>query len=289
MLRHYRRDAHGPTEALDLPGTLYVVATPIGNLEDITARAARVLGEVGLVAAEDTRQTRKLLTHLGLAKRLVSYNEHNSSQRTPRILRALLKEDVALVSDAGVPVVSDPGAGLIRAAAEQGTVVVAVPGPSAVTTALAAAGMNADSFRFAGFPPRARKARRQLLASLEAERSTLVLFEAPHRLRAMLEDVQATLGDRPIAVCRELTKLHEEVFRGTAAEAIEHFDRPRGELVIVIEGARAREQTPVDEAGARLALATLRARGSTRRDAVAEVTDAFGVSRREAYRMWLEG
>jgi 16S rRNA (cytidine1402-2'-O)-methyltransferase len=179
-----------------MPGTLYVVATPIGNLEDITRRAARVLGEVGLVAAEDTRQTRKLLTHLGARPRLVSYNEHNAAQRTPRILRALLKEDVALVSDAGVPVVSDPGMGLVRAAAEQGTPVVPLPGPSAVTAALAVAGMSGDAFRFLGFPPRARKARRALFASVDSERSTLVLFEAPHRVRATLEDLQATLGDR---------------------------------------------------------------------------------------------
>jgi 16S rRNA (cytidine1402-2'-O)-methyltransferase len=270
-----------------MPGTLYVVATPIGNLEDLTLRAVRILGEVGVVAAEDTRQTRKLLTHLGLKKHLVSYNEHNAAERTPRILRTLLKEDVALVTDAGVPVVSDPGAGLVRAAAEQGTLVVPIPGPSAVTAALAAAGMSGDAFRFLGFPPRARKARRELLTSLEGVRDTLVIFEAPHRLRATLEDLATTLGERPLAVCRELTKLHEEVFRGTAQEALDHFTWPRGEIVIVVEGATGREKSPADAVGARDALARLKAQGSTRRDAVAQITDAFGVSRREAYKLWL--
>ena len=270
-------------------GTLYVVTTPIGNLEDLTLRAIRVLSEVGLVAAEDTRQSRKLLTHLGISKRLVSYNEHNAAQRAPRLLRSLLKEDVALVTDAGVPAISDPGADLVRAAAEQGTNVIAIPGPSAVTTALSVSGMGGDSFRFVGFPPRARKARRELLTTLEAEPATLVFFESPHRIRAMLEDLAAVLADRPIAVCRELTKLHEEVFRGTPAEALAHFDYPRGEFVIVVQGAPPRKDVEADEEGARTALAALKAQGQTRRDAVAQVTDAYAVSKREAYKLWLEG
>ena len=206
-----------------MPGTLYVVATPIGNMEDVTLRAARVLGEVSLIAAEDTRQTRKLLAHLGLHTRMLSYNEHNAAQRTPRILRVVLEDDVALVSDAGVPIVSDPGAGLVRAAAEQGTVVVPIPGPSAVTAALAAAGMPADAFHFLGFPPRARGARTALITRYEHAPETLILFEAPHRLRATLEDLRVVLGDRPIVVCRELTKLHEELFHGTPSEALDHF------------------------------------------------------------------
>ena len=269
-----------------MPGTLYVVTTPIGNLEDLTPRAARVLSEVGLIAAEDTRQTRKLLTHLGLSKRLVSYNEHNAEARSPRLLRALLKEDVALVTDAGVPAVSDPGAALVRSAAEQGNAVVPIPGPSAVTAALSVAGMT-GAFRFLGFPPRARKARRAMFAEVEVERATLVLFEAPHRLRSTLEDVATAFGERSLVVCRELTKLHEELFRGTAAEALAHFEVPRGEFAIVIEGAPERAKAKVDEAGARAALASLKARGQTRRDAVAQVTDAYGVSRRDAYKLWL--
>jgi 16S rRNA (cytidine1402-2'-O)-methyltransferase len=271
-----------------MPGTLYVVTTPIGNLEDLTARAVRILREVDLIAAEDTRQTRKLLSHLGLSKRLVSYNEHNAAQRVPRLLRALLDEDVALVTDAGAPAVSDPGAGLVRAASEQGIVVVPIPGPSAVTAALSVAGMTADAFRFLGFPPRARKARRELFASFETERATLVLFEAPRRLRQTLEDIADTLGERPLAVCRELTKLYEEVFRGTAGEALTHFTVPRGEFAVVIEGAPEQAQAVVDEAAVREALASLKASAATRRDAVAQVTDAYGISRRDAYRIWLE-
>lgn len=271
-----------------MPGTLFVVTTPIGNLEDLTPRAARTLSEVELIAAEDTRRTRKLLTHMGISKSLISYNEHNARERTPRILRTLLKVDVALVTDAGVPAVSDPGADLVRAAAEQGTPVVAVPGPSAVTAALSVAGIGGDSFKFLGFPPRARKERRELFAANEAEAATLVLFEAPHRLRATLEDLRDVLGERTVAVCRELTKLHEEVFRGTPASALDHFTLPRGEFVIVAEGAPKRMAMAVDEDGARQALAHLKAQGQTRRDAVAQVTDAFGVSRRDAYRLWLE-
>ena len=271
-----------------MPGTLYIVTTPIGNLEDLTPRASRVLAEVALIAAEDTRQTRKLLTHLGLSKRLVSYNEHNAAQRTPGLLRTLLAEDVALVTDAGVPAVSDPGADLVRAAAEQGTRVVPIPGPSAVTAALSVAGMGGDAFKFVGFPPRARNARRKLLAELEAEPATLILFEAPHRVRATLADIAATLADRPLAVCREITKLYEEIFRGTATEALAHFEVPRGEFVIVVHGATKRVLDDADPQGARAALATLKAQGQTRRDAVAQVTDAFGVSKRDAYKLWLE-
>ncbi len=270
-------------------GTLYVVTTPIGNLEDLTLRAIRILSEVGLIAAEDTRQSRKLLTHLGISKRLVSYNQHNAAARTPRLLDTLLTEDVALVTDAGVPAISDPGADLVRAATDQGINVIAIPGPSAVTTALSVSGMGGDSFRFVGFPPRARKARRALLTTLEPETSTLVFFESPHRVRATLEDFAAVLADRTIAVCRELTKLHEEVFRGTSAEALAHFDNPRGEFVIVVHGAPPRKDVELDEDGVRTALAALKAQGQTRRDAVAQVTDAFAVSKREAYRLWLEG
>ncbi|MDA1035912.1 MAG: 16S rRNA (cytidine(1402)-2'-O)-methyltransferase [Chloroflexi bacterium] len=270
-----------------MPGTLYVVTTPIGNLEDLTLRAVRVLGEVGLVAAEDTRQTRKLLTHLGLSKkRVVSYNEHNAAQRSPRLLHSLLTEDVALVTDAGVPAVSDPGADLVRLAAEQGNVVVPIPGPSAVTAALSVAGIS-GAFRFLGFPARARKGRKALFSEVEHEQSTLVLFEAPHRVRAMLEDVATVLGERPLVVCRELTKLHEELFRGTAAEALAHFEVPRGEFAIVIQGAQQRAKAEIDEAGVLDALTSLKAQGQSRRDSVAQVTDAYGISKREAYKLWL--
>ncbi|MDE2843860.1 MAG: 16S rRNA (cytidine(1402)-2'-O)-methyltransferase, partial [Chloroflexota bacterium] len=188
-------------------GTLYVVGTPIGNLEDITLRAARALGEVCLVAAEDTRVSRRLLTHLGVRVPMVSCNEHNWRQRLPEVLRSLSEGDVALVTDAGMPGVSDPGAPVVSAVAEEGFPVEVIPGPSAVTAALAVSGMPADAFLFLGFLPRRRRERRERLARVIATRETLVAFEAPHRLRNVLEDLLLTLGDRHIAVCRELTKL----------------------------------------------------------------------------------
>lgn len=270
-----------------MPGTLYVVATPIGNLEDLTFRAARLLGEVPLIAAEDTRQTRKLLGRLGLRTKVVSYNQHNARARTPFLLAALETGDAALVTDAGTPGVSDPGAALAAAAAEAGVNVVAVPGPSAVTAALAVAGLPADAFHFLGFLPRAGSARRAALAEAAAYRETLVAFEAPHRLRAALADILAVLGSRRIAVCRELTKLHEEVFRGTVGEAIEHFAEPRGEFVLVVEGAgRPAQDGVADDRGIASAMAEARAEGLSRRDAASRVASALGVSRRRAYGLW---
>lgn len=272
-----------------MPGTLYIVATPIGNLEDLTLRAARVLNEVKLIVAEDTRQTRKLLSHLGIHKRLLSYNEHSAPARTREILKAVLAIDVAVVSDAGVPLVSDPGAALVRAAAEQGTEVVPIPGPSALTAALAVAGMPADAFHFLGFPPRARKAKRALFERCARDPETLALFEAPHRIQDTLEDLRTILGDRQTAVCRELTKLYEEVFRGTLAEAIAHFTEPRGEFVLVVAGAGPQEaHTAVDTAAAGEAIARLKASGVSRRDAVEQATQAYGITRREASRLYLE-
>ncbi len=272
---------------MGMPGTLYVVATPIGNLEDLTYRAARVLGEVALVVAEDTRQTRKLLTHLGLHKPLLSYNQHNAAQRTPRVLDALGEGDVALVSDAGTPLVSDPGAELVRAAAEAGSPVVALPGPSAVVAALATAGMPADAFHFLGFPPRASKARRETFAVYAHDPLTLVVFEAPHRLSVTLADLRSALGDREVVVCRELTKRYEEAFRGSLSAAAAHFTAPRGEFVLVIAGGEP-ERPVADTAGATEALSRMKAAGLSRKDASARVEEGYGISRREAYRIWLE-
>lgn len=273
-------------------GELYVVATPIGNLDDLTSRAARVLGVAGLVVAEDTRVTRKLLAHQGLRVPLLRYDEHSAADCTPRVLQALRSMDVALVTDAGVPGLSDPGAKLVRAVVERGFRAVPVPGPSALTAALSVSGIRADAFRFLGFPPRARSRRLALLRSLAASTETLVLFEAPHRLRPTLVDMAETLGERRVAVCRELTKLHEEVFRGTAAEALEHFAAPRGEVVVVVEGLpgslRKPNPRPEDKTEAQRALAAMKAEGMARREAVTRVTQAYGVGRRFAYRVWLE-
>ncbi len=216
--------------------TLYVVATPIGNLEDLSERALRVLREVRLIAAEDTRTTRKILARHGIATPLVSFHEHNKASRLPALLDALAESDVALVSDAGTPLVSDPGYELVVEAVRRGYRVSPVPGPSAVTAALAVAGLPADQFVFLGFLPRDKKARTRLLTEVARQPRTIVAFEAPHRLRASLADVVQALGDRRMAVCRELTKLYEEVFRGTPREALEHFTQPRGEFTLVIEG-----------------------------------------------------
>lgn len=270
-----------------MTGTLYVVATPIGNLEDLTPRAARVLGEVALIAAEDTRQTRKLLSYLGMSTRTVSYNQHNARQRTPALLDALLEGDVALVTDAGAPSVSDPGARLVAAAAEAGVAVVSVPGPSAVTAALAVAGFPADAFHFLGFLPRTTKARRAALIEASSLRATLVLFETPHRLRAALVDIAETLSDRYIAVCREMTKVHEEVFRGTTQEAIAYFVMPRGEFTLVIEGAgEPPPDAPVPTERIVETMAAARASGLSRRDAAVQVSRELGVPRRAAYGAW---
>ena len=217
--------------------TLYVVATPIGNLEDITLRALRVLGEVGLIAAEDTRVTRKLLNRHGIKTPMVSYREHNKQTELPRLLTQLSQKDVALVTDAGVPAVSDPGTELVQAAAAAGFDVAPIPGASALTSALSVSGLAAEEFVYLGFLPRRRADRVRLLESFATDKRALLAFEAPHRLRAALGDMLGALGDRQIAVCRELTKVHEEVFRGPVSEALSHFSSPRGEFTLVVQGA----------------------------------------------------
>ena len=272
-------------------GTLYVVGTPIGNLEDITLRSARVLGEVTLIAAEDTRVTRRLLNHLGIRAPMVSCNEHNWRQRLPELVHALQEGDVALVTDAGMPGVSDPGAGIVAAVAAEGLAIEVIPGPSAVTTALAVSGMPADAFLFLGFLSRRRKDRRENLSKVATFRETLVIYEAPHRLKATLADLNEELGNRPIAVCRELTKLHEEVWRGSLSGAIDHFQAPRGEFVLVVAGSDGKEEpdpgTP-DPDQVRGILSELRGSGVRAREAVAEVVAATGLPRREVYQLWLQ-
>ena len=269
--------------------TLYVIATPIGNLEDVTLRALRVLSEVGLIAAEDTRVTRRLISRYEIFTPLTSYNEHNSPAKLPVILSRLAKDDVALVTDAGSPGINDPGAWLVEAAAEAGHTVAPVPGPSAPTAALSVSGLYGDSFVYLGFLPRKRANRVKLLASIASQGRTLVALETPHRLRDALQDMVETLGNRTISVCRELTKLHEEVFRGTVSQAIDHFQEPRGEFTLVIQGGT---DEPFDEGDAdetaRSMLAELRSQGAHAKDAVSQVVDATGLPRRKVYRMWLD-
>jgi 16S rRNA (cytidine1402-2'-O)-methyltransferase len=267
-------------------GTLYVVGTPIGNLEDITLRALRILRQVDLIAAEDTRTTRKLLTLHEIKTRLTSYWEHSKLTKLQYILDTLQQEDVALVSKAGMPGISDPGYELIKAAIEAGVDVVPIPGPSAVTAALAISGLPTDGFLYLGFLPRKKRKRARLLASLLYETRTIVAFEAPHRLLNALEDIKQTLGDRSIAVTRELTKVHEEAVRGTLREVIDHFQKnaPRGELTLVVEGAA---EEPWDEAMVKEALARLRAEGESGTNTVKEVAKLAHRPRSEVYRIWL--
>ncbi len=274
-------------------GTLYVIGTPIGNLEDITVRAARILGAVALVAAEDTRVTRRLLAHLDAKPRLVSCNEHNWSRRLPVLLEALGSGDVALVTDAGSPGISDPGAGVVAAVADAGYDVVSVPGVSAVSAALSVAGFSADRFVFLGFLPRRRVERSAALTEAAGLGQTLVIFEAPHRLRATLTDIADALNDPPLVVCRELTKLHEEVWRGVVSDAVDYFAEPRGEFTIVIGpvplGAAGADGAPtITVDAAREALIQRREAGMRGREAVAEVVAATGLSRRVVYTLWVE-
>src|SRR5215467_12121250 len=222
-----------------MPGTLYLVATPIGNLADITYRALQVLRDADLIACEDTRHTRKLLQHYGIDKKTVSYHEHNEQQRAAELIE-LLKQgsSVAVVSDAGTPAISDPGFRLVRAAIEHGINVVPVPGPSALISALIAAGLPTDEFFFGGFLPARSSARRVRLNELRSVPGTLIFYEAPHRLAASLKDAYEILGERDAVVARELTKLHEEIRRGRLSELSEHYakaEQPRGEIVLLID------------------------------------------------------
>ena len=269
--------------------TLYVVATPIGNLEDITVRALRVLREVDLIAAEDTRVTRKLLARYEIYTPLTSYREQNAAKKSPELLEMLAAgRNIALVSDAGTPAVSDPGAELVASAAAAGFEVAAIPGASALTAAVSVAGMAIDGFVFLGFLPRRRRDRISLLESEASTTRPLLAFETPHRLRAALVDLMSTLGDRRVVVARELTKLHEEVFRGTVSEAVDRFEEPRGEVTLVIEGASARSPEPDGREEAAKLLARLKGGGMRARAAVDLVAEQTGLPRGEVYRLWLD-
>ena len=239
-------------------GTLYLVATPIGNLEDLSPRALRTLRNAVLIAAEDTRHTRKLLTHFDLHTRLVSYHEHNKLSRLDQVLAALQTGDVALVSDAGTPALNDPGYELVRAALQAGFTVSPIPGPSAPVAALVASRLPTDTFLYLGYLPRKAGERCRLLEDVRALPHTLIFLESPHRLLEALADLQQALGDRPAAVARELTKLYEEIFRGTLSQAAAHFSMhpPKGEFTLVIGGdtaapaawAEARLDQEIDQA-----------------------------------------
>lgn len=270
-------------------GILYLIATPIGNLEDISQRALRLLGQVNLIAAEDTRQTRKLLAHFDIHTPLTSYYEHNKLSKLNEILEALAKGDVALVSNAGMPGLNDPGYELVRAALAAGYTVSPVPGPSAPLAALVASGLPTDAFLYLGYLPRKPTERRRLLERVADLPYTLIFLEAPTRLRSALEDLLAVLGDRQTAIARELTKLHEEIYRGSLAEAREYFrlHEPRGEFTLVVAGNRETPKLWEPEQVIK-SLEDELARGASPSLAASRVASQSGWARRKVYKLMTE-
>jgi len=295
-LKSRRKSSNAPESSPSgpKPGTLYLCATPIGNLQDITLRALSTLRGVAWIAAEDTRRTLKLLNHFEIAAPLISVHEHNEEQRAAELVERLRRgEDGALVSDAGTPLLSDPGFLLVQRAIEEGIPIVPLPGPSALLAALIVSGLPPYPFYFGGFLPRKSAARARLLKGLADLDATLVFYEAPHRLADTLEEACAALGDRRAAVARELTKVHEEVKRGTLSQlAADYRERPpRGECVLVIEGtgdkSGAKQDRPADDeiiAHLEKALAS----GLTKKEAIAKVASLLGIGRNEVYRKSLE-
>lgn len=271
-------------------GNLYVVATPIGNLEDISQRAVKVLQKVPLLIAEDTRVARKLIHSVDASPRLISYHRHSSPGKMRHIMSLLKQGDAALISDAGVPAINDPGAELVAEAVRQGHRIVPLPGPSSITAALSVSGFNADRFASFGFLPSGNTSRRRVLQEISQQSVACVFFEAPHRLRDSLEDMSSIFGEREIVICRELTKLHEEIWRGTVHQAIQHFDAPRGEFVIVsapnedvaIDGS---EKSSATDAEILSVADRLRDPSLSRRDLTDRVAKVMGVSRRRAYQV----
>ena len=274
-----------------MSGKLYLVATPIGNLGDLSPRAAETLAAADFVAAEDTRVSLKLLNHFNIKKPLVSYHEHNQAISGPAILNRLLSgETCALVTDAGTPAVSDPGEGLVALCAENGVEVLAIPGCCAAVSALAVSGLPTGRFVFEGFLPVNRGERRERLAELAGEERTMILYEAPHRLRATLADLAEALGDRRITLCRELTKLHEETRRTTLSEALARYTEndPKGEFVLVLAGReRPAERAVTLEEGVDMVLSR-REKGERMKDAVRQVASDTGLGRNELYQAALQ-
>ena len=270
-----------------MSGKLHLVGTPIGNLGDLSPRAQQVLAEVDFIAAEDTRVTLKILNHLCIKKPLVSYFEHNRAKSGQQILQRLLAgESCALVTDAGMPAISDPGEDLVKLCAENGVEVVAVPGPSACVTALALSGLPTGRFTFEGFLSTAKRSRFEHLESLKTEKRTMIFYEAPHKLIPTLRDMQTYFGpERRIALCRELTKLHEEVLRMTLTEAVSYYDQtqPKGEFVLVIEGAPEQTAPAVSEAEALLRIKALRADGVSLKEACRRISEETGLSKNVLY------
>ena len=273
-----------------MAGTLYLVATPIGNLEDMTHRAVRVLGEVDVIACEDTRHTKKLLNHYGITTKTISYHEHNERERAAELLERLKSgRDIAVVSDAGTPAISDPGFRLTRMAIDNGVPVVPVPGANALTTALIASGLPTDEFFFGGFLPARSGARRARLAELRSTPATLIFYEGPHRIAATLKDAHEILGEREAVVARELTKLHEEFARGRLSELATRFssaENARGEMVLMIDRTliAGEHQTDKTNASVVVMVGELERQGLDHRAALKKAARELGLTRDEAYR-----
>lgn len=273
-------------------GTLYVVATPLGNLGDLSTRAAEVLRAVPVVAAEDTRRTRGLLSHLGVAPTILSFHAHSNAHRLDSLLEMLHSgRDVALVSDAGTPTVSDPGTDLVARARAAGIPVVPIPGASAVATALSASGLAGDRYLFLGFIPRKGRERTRLLTRAAGEEWSVVIYEAPPRLVALLEDLISLAGaERTVVVARELTKMHEEIRSGSLGELVDYYTAvpPRGEITVVLQGTGTPAPEPDRTEDAMEQASMLLAEGLTRREVVRRLTDTLGMARNEAYKLVME-
>ncbi|MFY9557134.1 MAG: 16S rRNA (cytidine(1402)-2'-O)-methyltransferase [Blastocatellia bacterium] len=274
-----------------MAGTLYIVATPIGNLEDITLRALRVLKEVDLIACEDTRHTRKFLTHYQISQPVVSYHEHNERERAGELMRKLEAGlSLALVSDAGTPLISDPGLNIVRQAIERRIKVVAVPGPSALITALSSAGLPTNEFVFAGFLPARPTARKARLQQLSESKTTLILYEAPHRIKATIEDAREAFGERECVIARELTKLHEEFLRGRLSEIEVPEGSARGEFVVLIGPplkGRAIETSQATLSVSEQVEQLINAEGLDQKSALKRVARERGIGKSEAYRLMI--
>jgi len=267
------------------PGTLYIVSTPIGNLEDITLRALRVLKEVDLIAAEDTRRTRQLLTHYAIHKPLISYHEYNRRMREKNLLQELREgKSIALVTDAGTPGISDPGEDLVRGAIQEDIPLVPVPGPAALVAALCVSGLPTESILFYGFLPSKAAARKKWLSSLKERPETLVFYESPRRLSSLLEDAAQVLGDRRVAVAREMTKVYEEFFRGTLSEILAQLgeEEVKGEVTVVLEGCTS--SPPAESSSVLEALRHYsQEMGMSMKESVDRVAGELGISRRQVY------
>jgi len=264
---------------------LYIVSTPIGNLEDITLRALRVLKEVDLIAAEDTRRTRQLLTHYGIHKPLISYHEHNRRMREKTLLHDLREgKSVALVTDAGTPGISDPGEELVRRAIQEGLPLVPIPGPVALVAALSVSGLPTESFLFYGFLPSKAAARRKWLTSLKERPETLVFYESPRRLSSLLDDAAQILGERRVVVAREMTKVYEEVYRGTISEVLEQMGKEevKGEVTVILEGCTSPPHVDASEVVAALRRYS-EEMGLSMKDSVGRVAEDLGIPRRQVY------